>query len=237
MGTRIMTKRFILLGLSLMILTAAAPLAQALGRAEHPRNMTFAPIAFSPSMGERIVLDNGMILYVLEDHEIPSFNISAVIRTGSIYDPPAKAGLARLTGKVMRTGGTRSMTSEEINDQLEYIAGSMETAITRESGSASLSVMAKDINTGLKMFGDVLMNPVFDPKYVDLAKKQEVEIIRRRNDSPDDIAIREFRQRLYKNNPRAWISGIRSINAITRLDLLEFHNRFFRLRPSRHDTR
>ncbi len=224
-----MKKRVLLISLSLMMITIMITGCLAGGgkTSQHPRDMVFTPLTFSPPKGERVELDNGLILYVMEDHELPILNLSVIIRTGSIYEPTDKVGLAKLTGKVMRIGGTHSMTPDELNHQLEYIAGSVETSIGRESGHASLSVMTKDIDLGLKIFADVLMNPIFDQEKLDLAKKQELEAIRRRNDNPDSMAFREFRRLVYKDNPRCRISTIESINAITRADLVEFHDRFF----------
>ena len=63
---------------------------------------------------ERITLPNGMKLFILEDHELPLIRVSALIRTGSIYEPPEKIGLASITGRVMRTGGTTSRTGDEL---------------------------------------------------------------------------------------------------------------------------
>ena len=224
-----MKKKVLLISLSLMMIgiMITACFDRGVKTSQHSIDMVFSPQTFSPPKGERIVLDNGIILYVLEDHELPVLNLSAIIRTGSIYEPMEKVGLAKLTGSVMRIGGTYSMTPDEINGQLEYIAGSLETSIGRESGHASLSVMTKDIGLGLKIFADVLMNPRFDQEKVDLAKKQALETIRRRNDNPDSIAFREFRRLVYKDNPRGRISTIESINVITRADLVEFYDRFF----------
>jgi len=221
-----MVKWVLLTSLSLIIVMTSC-FAKGVNIPQHPRDMVFNPLTFSPPKGERIVLNNGMILYVLEDHELPVLNLSAIIRAGSIYEPDDKVGLAELTGRVMRMGGTRSMTPDEINDQLEYMAASVETGIGRESGSASLSVMKKDINLGIKIFADILMNPGFDKEKLDLAKKHEIEVIRRRNDNPERIAFREFGRLLYKDNPRGRISTVESISAITRADLIEFHGRFF----------
>jgi hypothetical protein len=108
-----------------------------------------------------------------------------------VYEPEDKLGLASLTGTVMRTGGTSALSGDEINEQLEFIAASMETGISREAGSASLSVLSKDREIGFRIFADVLMHPVFAQDKVDLAKKKELEAIRRRNDDPQDIAFRE----------------------------------------------
>ena len=111
----------------------------------------YEPIEFTPPKPERMVLDNGMVLYLLEDHELPLFKISAHFRTGAVYEPEEKAGLANLVGSVMRRGDTKSRTPEQMNEELEFIAASVETGISRESGSASLSTMKKDIDKGLEV--------------------------------------------------------------------------------------
>ncbi|MDE0506761.1 MAG: hypothetical protein OXI86_22015, partial [Candidatus Poribacteria bacterium] len=59
-----------------------------------------------PPVPRRVELDSGMIIYLLEDHELPIVDISVQIRTGAIYEPEDKIGLAAITGAVMRTGGT-----------------------------------------------------------------------------------------------------------------------------------
>lgn len=46
----------------------------------------FKPLNFIPPKVDRVVLENGMILYLLEDHDLPLFNITARIRTGAIYE-------------------------------------------------------------------------------------------------------------------------------------------------------
>ncbi|MBW2545550.1 MAG: insulinase family protein, partial [Deltaproteobacteria bacterium] len=65
-----------------------------------PDDIVYAPLRFEPPKAQRVKLENGIILYMLEDHEIPLVNISAVIRMGSFYDPPGKEGLAEITGTV-----------------------------------------------------------------------------------------------------------------------------------------
>ena len=110
---------------------------------------------------ERVTLDNGMQLFLLEDHELPLIRISARIRVGSIYEPADKIGLASITGSVMRTGGTTSKTGDELDELLEQIAASVETGIGLNSGSASMSVLKEDVDMGLSILADVLMNPAF----------------------------------------------------------------------------
>src|ERR1700757_987367 len=64
-------------------------------------------------------LSNGIKVYLLEDHELPTLRGVALIRTGNLFDPKDKVGLASITGTVMRSGGTRSKTGDQIDEQLE----------------------------------------------------------------------------------------------------------------------
>ena len=105
-----------------------------------------------------------------------------------------KQGLRSLVGSVMRRGGTKSRTPEQMNEELEFIAASVETGISRESGSASLSTMEKDIDKGLEIFADVLMNPAFREEMIRKEKDEILENIRRENDTPRKIIFREFRK-------------------------------------------
>jgi hypothetical protein len=106
-----------------------------------PRTMTFAPVEFSPPEPERVVLDNGMVVYLLEDHELPLITLTATIRAGSWLDPADKIGLAALTGSVMRTGGGGGLSAEQVDEELEQFAGEISIGLGRQSGSASLDVL------------------------------------------------------------------------------------------------
>ncbi|MEL7521819.1 MAG: insulinase family protein, partial [Cyanobacteria bacterium J06553_1] len=55
---------------------------------------------------ERYELDNGLVVYLMEDHDLPLVSGSATFRTGDYLVSPAQAGLAEITGQAMRLGGT-----------------------------------------------------------------------------------------------------------------------------------
>ena len=84
---------------------------------------------------QRVVLENGIVLYILEDHELPLVNINALIKTGTMYDPEGKEGVAELTAYVMRTGGTAKLNSTEIDSRLDFMAAS--AAISMSTGIGS----------------------------------------------------------------------------------------------------
>ncbi|HBH82127.1 MAG TPA: hypothetical protein DDY39_20040, partial [Nitrospira sp.] len=162
-----------------------------------PRSMTFQPVEFSPPEPDRVVLENGMVVYLMEDHELPLVSVTVTMRTGSWLDPIDKIGLASMTGAVMRTGGGGGLSAEQVDAELEQFAGDVSIGIGRQSGSASLDVLSKDVPRGLEILAGLLRRPAFDPARVELAKLQAIEGIRRRQDHPGSIVGREFAKVLY----------------------------------------
>lgn len=186
--------------------------------------MTFEPVEFSPPEPERVVLDNGLVVYLLEDHELPLVTITTTMRTGGWLDPADKVGLAAMTGAVMRTGGGGGLSAEQVDAELEQFAGDIHIGIGRQSGSASLDVLSKDLNRGLEIFAGLIRSPAFEPARLELAKLQAIEGIRRRQDSPGSIVSREFTKALYgADHPTARESSVDSIKRLTRQDLIAFH--------------
>ena len=177
---------------------------------------------------EQVTLENGMRLFLLEDHELPLINLSARIRGGSIYEPPDKVGLAGITGTVMRSGGTTSRNGDQIDEELERIAASVETGIGEDSGFASMSVLKTDVRLGLTILADILRNPAFPEDKIQLAKIQQRSSISRRNDNAGGIARREFSKLIYgSHSVYARHTEYATVESIVRDDLIGFHKRFF----------
>jgi len=196
--------------------------------AADPRTLSFQPVEFHPPAAERVVLENGMVLYLLDDHELPLVSLNAMIRTGSVYEPADKIGLAGLTGAVMRSGGTPTISGDALDDELEFMAAGMSSTIGTDAGFASLDILSKDLDRGLALFSDMLMHPAFPQDKLDLARLQAVEGIRRRNDNPAGIASRQFARKVYgPDHPLARESTPETIGRITREDLVAFHSAYY----------
>ncbi|MCC5639000.1 insulinase family protein [Nostoc sp. CHAB 5844] len=177
---------------------------------------------------DRFVLQNGMVVYLMEDHELPLVSGTALVRTGSRWEPSEKVGLAGLTGAVMRTGGTKKHSPDELNEILEQRAASVETSIGEATGSASFEALSEDVETVFGLFAEVLREPVFAQEKLDLAKTQAKGGISRRNDDPNDIASREFKKLVYgKDSPYGRTVEYATIDQINRDDLVQFYQQYF----------
>jgi len=180
--------------------------------------------AFHPQQPKRILLSNGMVIFLQEDHELPLISGTARIRGGSSSEPAAKVGLVGLFGEVWRTGGTKDQSGDQLDDFLEVRAAKVETGGGSDSTSISLSCLKADFDDVFKVFIDLLKNPEFRADKLDLAQKQADDGISRRNDEIGEIASRESAKLAYgANNPYTREPEYSSIAAITRQDLIDWH--------------
>jgi zinc protease len=107
---------FIVLLLTGRVFAATAPADSPL---PSPDKIKYPPLHFNLPQAQRVVLENGIVLYILEDHELPLISVNALIKTGLMYDPEGKEGIAQLTAYVMRTGGTIKLSSTEIDNRFD----------------------------------------------------------------------------------------------------------------------
>ncbi len=177
---------------------------------------------------KRTVLPNGMIVLLVEDHELPLIEASMRIGVGGVYDPADKVGLASVTGEVMRTGGSTSRSGDEIDDALEQVGAVVEVGIGRTSGYATLSALKEHANLAFGILADILEHPAFPEDKIELAKIEQRSAIARRNDDPMQVIMREFTKLIYgPDSPYARHPEYATIDRISRADLVAFHRRFF----------
>jgi zinc protease len=216
----------VLIGLFLQcnILSSAAFANQAFPR---PDTIKYPGLEFRIPQAERILLENGMVLFFLQDRELPLVSLSAMIRTGSMYDPPGKEGLADLTASVMRTGGTAKLSSSEIDQRLDFLAASPSISMALDSASVQFSFLKSDLDACLNLLSQMLQYPAFEEEKLSLAISLKQEDLRRVEDNPQRLAFREFNRLLYPDDPRGRYATPNSLNKIVRDDLTAFHGKYF----------
>ena len=218
------------LALFTVLLTFSVRLTAVADTPKHYTELQFEPLPeIELPEYERYELDNGMVVYLLEDRDLPLIGGTAIVRTGSRYEPADKVGLAQLTGTVMRSGGTQNHPAAELNSILEQNAASVETSINTTSGSASFNTLTEDFDTVFPLFAEVLRQPAFAPDKLAIAMNQQQGAIARRNDDPQDIASREFDKVLYgETSPYARTVEYKTLDNIDREAVIDFYQTYFR---------
>lgn len=194
----------------------------------NPREMKFPALEFSIPKAEKHLLANGIPVYMLKDSEIPIVSISALIRTGSVYDPPGKSGLSSLVGSQLRGGGTVELDPRKLDEELEFMASSIESSFGTDSGTVSMTTLSRNTARTLELFASVLFRPRFDPKRLEIARQQSLETIRRENDDPKELGDRILLKSIYSGHPLGVTPTSGSVASITRQDMVDFHKRFVR---------
>src|SRR5580765_6904390 len=128
MNDRTIRFRHALLAASL--LAFAAPASAALDPKFDPTKLTIPPLhPIKDVKPSRHVLANGLVLYLLENHDLPVVRGQAYVKGSSLWEPADKVGLGGLTGEVMRSGGSAAHSGDWLDDRLAAIGASISTGI------------------------------------------------------------------------------------------------------------
>jgi predicted Zn-dependent peptidase len=168
----------------------------------------------------RTTLSNGLIVYIAEDHEIPWFTGSLMVRTGPFLEPKDKLGVAGFTSSIMRSGGTTTMTGEQINERMDFLAGTVT--------ATNLSIHTRHFDEGLKIWMDILLNPAFPEDRLRREKDASLPMIRNRNRNIGQVAARTYDKLIYgENSPITAEQTEGIVTGITRDDLVAWHKKYW----------
>jgi zinc protease len=212
--------------LFLAVAAAAMVCAQAI---PSYKDLKYPPLA-QPKIPvpQTVTLSNGMRVFLLEDHELPLVSGVAMVHTGNLFDPSDKHGLSQIMADVMRSGGTKTKTGDQIDEALEDLAASVESGMDETSASVSFSALKESAPQVLETFKDVLTSPEFRQDKIDLELAQLRSAIARRNDDAQSIPDRELLSILYgRNTPYGWEVEYADLNRIKREDLIRFYQRYY----------
>ncbi len=194
--------------------------------------ITFAfLIIISPSFAldvERKVLDNGLTLLVVQRHNLPVVKVTVGIQAGNLLEPEEKAGLANLTATLL-TGGTSNRTAQQINEEIEFVGGSVGAGGGDDYISVSLSVLKKDINLGFDLLSDIILHPSFPEDELSKKKERIKGSLKAQEEDPGFIASREFRKEIFGSHPygRLVTGTAETLDNVNREDLLQFHTEYY----------
>ena len=217
------TKVFVIV-LAAVLAVSFASLASAAKR-PHPSKLVYPPLAVKTPQAIEINLSNGLGGFFIEDHEIPVVDIVLAVKT--YFPDQGKVGLNQMAQWVIRNGGTAAWPADKLNDELEFLAANVEVFGGNLSATIAVNCLKKDLPRVLEIFADLVMSPVFPDDKIEMKRKTMLEDIRRKNDEPNEVSGREFAKLVYRNHPYSWESTVASVGAITRDDLVKYHDTYF----------
>ncbi len=188
-------------------------------------------VSAEPSGGEgftlpqydRFSLENGLTVYLMEQHEVPLIYVSAVFPAGAVRDGE-KYGLASLTADAILFG-SEHYTKDEIEETLDFLGTSYETSASREKGSISMSFLNRDRDQVFSLLKDIITSPTFDEKEFDKRKKRLLTELEQARERPASVIGSYFNKFLFGNHPYGNpVTGTRkSVSDITIGDVRDFY--------------
>lgn len=178
---------------------------------------------------KRFHLPNGLKVLLVERHDLPIVAVNLLIKAGSKEEPSDRAGLASLTAQML-SHGTSSMNAEEISEEFEFVGASFSAETEYDYTLLSLYTLKKDIKNTFNLFKDMVKSPTFPIEEFNKKKAILISSLQKRNEEPGYVAIKTLRKELFKDHPYGrLVDGTpETIEKITRDDLKDFHNRFYR---------
>ena len=178
---------------------------------------------------KRFEFDNGLVIYLAEDHRLPLIDLQLIFRGGELYEEESVRGAAGFAGQQMRAGGTAELSPDDLEDRLAFLAASLSTSIGDDTGRAGLNVLTRDFAEGLDLLTQVLFQPAFDQERFELSKRSRMFSLRFQNDNPGQVLRREFNALVYgEDHPRGRRTTPEMIEKIDREMMLAAHDRFVR---------
>ena len=175
-----------------------------------------------------LTLDNGLRFLLIENHFIPSVSFNMTFLAGSRYETEGLAGLAAMVSRLLEEG-TTNRSSLDIAQAIESVGGAIGCEGAYERVSVFLSVLSKDLELGLELVADIVMNPLFAKESLDRQRERVLAEIESAKDRPQVIAGWKFDELVYGTHPlhRPACGYSDTVSNISVADLNEYHHRFF----------
>ena len=181
---------------------------------------------------QRATLSNGLKVILAERHDVPLVSTWLAADAGYAADQFAKPGTAKLTSTLL-TDGTKTRTALQINDEMQMLGAQLGGFSNLDFSYVYLSALKSKLDPSLNLFADVILNPSFPEADFKREQKLQLDGIEQEQKDPIEMALRVVPGLLYGSghaygNPLTGSGTAASVQAITREDLVKFHNVWFR---------
>lgn len=169
-------------------------------------------------------LPNGLVVNLMEQHEVPVIAVNVILPAGAIYDGE-QAGLASLTADALKLG-TKNYTKIQLDQALDFVGANLNAIAQKEYASLYAKFAAKDKETILNIVKEILLYPTFDETEFEKEKNRALVAIDRQKESPRSIIQSYFDFLIYGNHVYGNIpqGTTASLEALKTSDLDAFYN-------------
>jgi len=126
---------------------------------------------------ERTVLENGTVLLLSENHDVPMIGLEAVVRGGAVTDPDDKHGLANLLANLL-VKGANERSASDFAEAVASVGGELNASADPESVSVAAEFMSKDAMLMIELVADALLRPTLDRDEFEKLRDRSINLIK-----------------------------------------------------------
>ncbi len=186
-----------------------------------------APVSARIPATSQQTLANGLRVIVAPNRALPLISADLRIASGGSADPRDRAGLASMTGDLL-TRGTTTRSATEIARQIESLGAAISSGAGVDSSAVSLQTRSDRVEEAFTVFADVAQRPAFAQEELERARQQALDALQVALSDPGDIAGLVMPRAIYGLGPYGAVASERSLTAITREELGQYHTSYWR---------
>lgn len=151
---------------------------------------------------ESFTLDNGLRVYVHEDHTVQIAVLNLLYDVGARDEDPGKTGFAHLFEHLMFGG---SVNIPNYDEPLQRAGGENNAFTSNDITNYYLTVPSANLETGFWLESDRMLGLSFDPKVLEVQRKVVIEEFKQRylNQPYGDVWLK-LRPMAYTTHPYQW---------------------------------
>ena len=172
-----------------------------------------------------ITLDNGLIVYLVERHELPIASAQFVTLAGASGNPADHPGLAGMTA-AMLTEGTGRRSADQIAVRAAMLGTDFVSSSNADTAQLNVSVLKRNLAGGLELIADSVEHPAFLAKDLERIRARRLTSLLEQEDSPIQLALRAGTLNLFgASNPYGYdsLGTAEALKAMTRDEMASFY--------------
>lgn len=185
------------------------------------------PLKPKPISITKVELENGLVVLLGEDPVHPIVSIRALFKGGVRVEGEGIWGISNLVRRMLLKG-TKARSGEEIAREIEALGGKISTYGGNNSIGISIDLLKEDLEIGLEILADIVMNSSFDEDEIRKEKGLIIAELKSVNEDPFETTLRLMRKTLFEIHPlRSTPSGERqTIEGLSRDVVVSFYRRY-----------
>ena len=168
-------------------------------------------------------LPNGFRIVTEHMPGLKSASIGVWVTAGGRHERPEQNGIAHFL-EHMAFKGTKTRTSLQIAESIEDVGGYINAYTSREMTAYYARVLQDDVSLALDVISDIVLNPVFDPREIEVERHVILQEIGQALDTPDDVIFDWLQEASYPDQAfgRTILGPSERVSSFTRGDLTRF---------------